>query len=71
MRRPVKGKIWSGIIKKVERLLNIKANLKLQGKKYVTGGGLHRSVASSAPTILWSQVRIPSMLFQFVLLKLK
>ena len=36
-------------------------------------GGRHSSVVSSAPTILRPQVRIPStpsMLFQFVLLKL-
>ena len=37
------------------------------------GDGRHSSVVSSAPTILWPQVQIPSTLstlFQFVLLKL-
>ena len=37
-------------------------------------GGCHSSVVSSLPTILWPQVRIPStpsLLYQFVLLKLK
>ena len=36
-------------------------------------GGRHSSVVSFAPTILWPRVRIPStpsMLFQFVFLKL-
>ena len=56
------------LIKMIKKLLFFKIEHKVNQV-----GGRHSSVVSSAPTILQPRVRIPStpsMLFQFVLLKL-